>query len=135
MSLINGMDSIMTHIKNQEILIKKLNEENQKLKNDVESAEDVITQLNGDIDNLKEENAELDSTMKGAMDSFMMAQNSYNKLKVVNDKYNNLKFRVDNFKQMLKDTADLEEDEEGWMETWDIIEDTLGIDSRGNDIA
>ena len=79
MSLINGMDSIMCHIKNQEILIQKL--------------------------------------------------------KVENDRLNNLKCRVDNFKEMLKKTAELEEDEEGWMETWDIIEETLGIDTMGNDIA
>tara|TARA_R110000796_G_scaffold12829_1_gene41934 strand:- start:96 stop:599 length:504 start_codon:yes stop_codon:yes gene_type:complete len=42
MSLINGMDDIMTHIKNQEIRIKKLEEENAKLKTFVSTIKSTI---------------------------------------------------------------------------------------------
>jgi len=36
MSLINGMEDIMKHIKNQELRIQKLEQENKKLKEDIE---------------------------------------------------------------------------------------------------
>ena len=49
MSLIKGMQDIMTHIKNQELRIKKLEEENEKLKNENEKLEEKVCNLNTNI--------------------------------------------------------------------------------------
>jgi hypothetical protein len=42
--------------------------------------------------------------------------------------------KIEAFKKMLEETAELEEDDEDWRETWDIIEETLKINSLGEDI-
>lgn len=68
MSLINGMDDIMTYIKNQDILVKKLTEENKKLQlknkelnKELEyDADTSFADLTDEIKKLKEENSEED---------------------------------------------------------------------------
>jgi len=48
MSLIQGMEDIMTHIKNQELRIQKLQEENEKLK-------ELFTLIKTETDKVKDE--------------------------------------------------------------------------------
>tara|TARA_R110000851_G_scaffold258693_2_gene411162 strand:+ start:7969 stop:8169 length:201 start_codon:yes stop_codon:yes gene_type:complete len=49
MSLINGMNDIMTHIKNQEIRIKKMEEENEELKKENTKLKTFVTTIKSTI--------------------------------------------------------------------------------------
>ena len=74
-TLIAGFEDIMTHIKNQEIRIKKLEEENKKLKDTTawEDYEQILKDAaQKKIDSLKEENKKLEEQMGWQYSSLLL---------------------------------------------------------------
>ena len=139
---------------------KKLKEENKKLKELNEELKELNEEFTAENDTLEEENRELkaenafldsyekqealcqitelkdkledsESTMRGAMSAFMKCQKDYNRLEEENKKLKEIENKVNAFKTMLKETCELEEDDEDWKDTWEIIEETLNINSHG----
>jgi len=102
-------------------------EEQREIINDLDEYKDKFEDMEEELANksleFKEKIEDSESTMRGAMDGFMKCQKDYD----------TLKSKIDAFKQKLKDTNDLDEEDEGWMETWDIIETTLKINTAGDD--
>ena len=54
MSLIAGMEDIMTHIKNQELRIQKLEEEKQKLQDENKKMKDMLLKFKKECDKVKD---------------------------------------------------------------------------------
>ena len=92
MSLINGMEDIMTHIKNQEIMIQKLKEENEKLNEEIYG--DTFWGLN---EGLIKEKSNLIKQLKSMVTQIV-------KLKEENEKYfeENQKYKEENSEYKVK---------------------------------